>query len=163
MKVARNMLVFRTPGASFRRDAGARSVQMRRNACLVTDSMGRLARARRETLPRLAPVRRLIDGQAAGYAAMPASSAPQVSNVKSALGLVAQSTPSAPASRRAANGAVSELSETPSAAADGAVSGVRLYRAIDDYLARQARLPPSGMTGFDPRLSPAWAGLQIPG
>lgn len=35
-------------------------------------------------------------------------------------------------------------------------------RAIETYFANQARLPPAEMTGFDPRLSPAWAGLQIP-
>jgi hypothetical protein len=36
-------------------------------------------------------------------------------------------------------------------------------QAIETYFEDQARLPPAGMTGFDPRLSPAWAGLQIPG
>jgi hypothetical protein len=25
------------------------------------------------------------------------------------------------------------------------------------------RVPPSGMTGYDSRVSPIWAGLQIPG
>jgi len=35
--------------------------------------------------------------------------------------------------------------------------------AIEKIFAEQARLPPSGIGGFDPRLSPAWAGLQIPG
>jgi hypothetical protein len=33
---------------------------------------------------------------------------------------------------------------------------------LEDYLNRQARLPPRGATGFDPRLSPAWAGLKLP-
>jgi hypothetical protein len=42
------------------------------------------------------------------------------------------------------------------------VSGV--YRGPGaNYLVRQARMPPSGMSGYDPRLSPMWAGLQISG
>jgi hypothetical protein len=36
-------------------------------------------------------------------------------------------------------------------------------RAFNDYMARLARLPPGGMTGFDARVSAAWAGLQISG
>jgi hypothetical protein len=35
--------------------------------------------------------------------------------------------------------------------------------AIDDYFWRRLRVPPSGMTGYDSRVSPIWAGLQIPG
>lgn len=35
--------------------------------------------------------------------------------------------------------------------------------SLDNYFVRLMRLPPSGMTGHDPRLSPTWAGLQIPG
>lgn len=38
-----------------------------------------------------------------------------------------------------------------------------LRRAVGELLDRQARLPPSGATGFDPRLTPAWAGLKLPG
>jgi hypothetical protein len=33
---------------------------------------------------------------------------------------------------------------------------------LDDYFLRQTRLPPSGATGFDPRLTPVWAGLKLP-
>ena len=36
-------------------------------------------------------------------------------------------------------------------------------RAVENFFAEQVRLPPSGFGGFDPRLTPAWAGLQIPG
>jgi len=36
-------------------------------------------------------------------------------------------------------------------------------RAIQAYLEGQARLPPASGAGFDPRLTPAWAGLQLPG
>jgi hypothetical protein len=36
-------------------------------------------------------------------------------------------------------------------------------QAIEDHFALAARLPPAGMTGFDPRLSPPWPGLQLPG
>lgn len=47
--------------------------------------------------------------------------------------------------------------------ADGTVtSQINLARALDDYFNRQARLPPSGATAFDPRLTPAWAGLKLP-
>ncbi len=48
----------------------------------------------------------------------------------------------------------------PVAAPDDRTS---IGRAIETFFANQARLPPAGMTGFDPRLSPAWAGLQIQG
>jgi hypothetical protein len=34
-------------------------------------------------------------------------------------------------------------------------------RMVRDCLDRQGRLPPSGATGFDPRLTPAWAGLKL--
>jgi hypothetical protein len=40
-------------------------------------------------------------------------------------------------------------------------SDVEFARRLDDVLSRQARLPPSGATGFDPRLTPAWAGLKL--
>ncbi len=33
---------------------------------------------------------------------------------------------------------------------------------VREFLDRQARLPPSGATMFDPRLSPAWPGLKMP-
>jgi hypothetical protein len=39
---------------------------------------------------------------------------------------------------------------------------VNLSRAMGDYFAHQARLPPSGAMAFDPRLTPAWTGLKIP-
>ncbi len=38
-----------------------------------------------------------------------------------------------------------------------------LELALNDYFFRQSRLPPSGTTAFDPRLTPAWAGLKLPG
>jgi hypothetical protein len=38
-----------------------------------------------------------------------------------------------------------------------------LKRAVAEYFDRQARLPPSGGTAFDPRLTPAWPGLNLPG
>jgi len=37
-----------------------------------------------------------------------------------------------------------------------------LQVALGQLLDRQARLPPSGPTAFDPLLTPAWAGLKIP-
>ncbi len=35
-------------------------------------------------------------------------------------------------------------------------------RAIQDFFMRQARLPPAGGMAFDPRLTPAWAGVKLP-
>jgi len=48
-------------------------------------------------------------------------------------------------------------------AAAPSADGVAVKQAIEDHFALAARLPPAGMTGFDPRLSPAWAGMQLPG
>ncbi len=39
----------------------------------------------------------------------------------------------------------------------------QLEDVLSDFLDRQARLPPSGITGFDPRMSPAWPGFKMPG
>lgn len=38
-----------------------------------------------------------------------------------------------------------------------------IERALEDYFFRQSRLPPVGAAGFNPLLSPVWAGLKIPG
>ncbi len=38
-----------------------------------------------------------------------------------------------------------------------------LKLAIGEFFDQQARLPPSGATGFDPRLTPAWSGVKLPG
>ncbi len=37
-----------------------------------------------------------------------------------------------------------------------------IRQVVTDMLDRQTRLPPSGTTMFDPRLTPAWPGLKIP-
>jgi hypothetical protein len=39
---------------------------------------------------------------------------------------------------------------------------LKLRSALQDLLTQQARLPPSGATAFDPRVTPAWPGLQLP-
>jgi hypothetical protein len=52
------------------------------------------------------------------------------------------------------------------AGAEPAPAGVRpadIERAVEDYFFRQSRLPPTGGAGFNPLLSPVWAGLKIPG
>ena len=36
-------------------------------------------------------------------------------------------------------------------------------QALEGYFFRQSRLPPTGTTAFDPRLTPVWAGLKLPG
>jgi hypothetical protein len=38
------------------------------------------------------------------------------------------------------------------------IDGALLGRFVAEHLAREAGRPPSGMTGFDPLLSPEWAG-----
>jgi hypothetical protein len=38
-----------------------------------------------------------------------------------------------------------------------------LGRALSEFFRRQSRLPPAGMTAFDPRLTPAWPSLKLPG
>ena len=38
------------------------------------------------------------------------------------------------------------------------VDGAALGRFVAEHLAREAGRPPSGMTGFDPRLTPGWGG-----
>ena len=42
-------------------------------------------------------------------------------------------------------------------------SAAAFDNGFEAYLIRQARLPPAGMTAFDPRLTPAWAGVKLPG
>ncbi|WP_284258302.1 hypothetical protein [Acidocella aquatica] len=45
---------------------------------------------------------------------------------------------------------------------DARESLVDISRAVNGYFMHQARLPPSGALAFDPRLTPAWAGLKLP-
>ena len=47
--------------------------------------------------------------------------------------------------------------------APAAVAPADIERAVEDYFFRQSRLPPLGGAGFNPLLSPVWAGLKIPG
>jgi hypothetical protein len=48
-------------------------------------------------------------------------------------------------------------------AAEGRVADqMLLQRGVMEWLDRQARLPPAGAAGFDPRLTPAWAGQKLP-
>jgi hypothetical protein len=67
--------------------------------------------------------------------------------------------------RFAARATAGEADTGASAAANpGASTGHRkaLKLALQDYFDQQARLPPNGATGFDPRLTPAWPALQLP-
>jgi len=48
----------------------------------------------------------------------------------------------------------------------GRASGVPEFdigQALEEYFFQQSRLPPAGTTAFDPRLTPLWAGLKLPG
>jgi hypothetical protein len=42
------------------------------------------------------------------------------------------------------------------------IDSLKLRGALEELLGQQARLPPSGATAFDPRVSPAWPGMQLP-
>ncbi len=66
-------------------------------------------------------------------------------------------------SARAAIQRERETLPTGSSAESRSSSRVSFRRAIESFFAEQARQPPSGIGGFDPNLSPTWAGLQIPG
>lgn len=44
-----------------------------------------------------------------------------------------------------------------------AVRRSEVGQAVRDYFERLSRLPPSSGTAFDPRVTPAWAGVQMPG
>ncbi|MGO9816544.1 MAG: hypothetical protein ACLPJJ_10220 [Acidocella sp.] len=57
----------------------------------------------------------------------------------------------------------SEKLNPPVARPAGRAEGEDLAQALRAYFFRQSRLPPAGGTGFDPRLTPAWAGVKIPG
>jgi hypothetical protein len=46
-------------------------------------------------------------------------------------------------------------------AANGLSEKLMFKRYLAELLDEEARRPPSGATGFDPRLSPAWAGLKL--
>jgi hypothetical protein len=48
-------------------------------------------------------------------------------------------------------------------AAPARVAQADIEQALETYFYRQSRLPPSGAAGFNPLLSPVWAGLKIPG
>jgi hypothetical protein len=50
----------------------------------------------------------------------------------------------------------------PIAGADKKIDQLALRGALEDLLERQGRLPPSGASAFDPLLTPAWPGLQLP-
>jgi len=41
------------------------------------------------------------------------------------------------------------------------IDGTELGRWMADYLAHAASRPPSGGVGFDPRMTPVWAGAPI--
>jgi hypothetical protein len=49
------------------------------------------------------------------------------------------------------------------ASAPPVVAPADIERALESYFFRQSRLPPVGGAGFNPMLSPVWAGLKIPG
>jgi hypothetical protein len=50
----------------------------------------------------------------------------------------------------------------PQFSAAAAIDSRQLSRALRELLDHQGRLPPSGATAFDPRLTPPWPGLKLP-
>jgi hypothetical protein len=48
-------------------------------------------------------------------------------------------------------------------AAPASLAPADIGRALENYIFRQSRLPPAGGAGFNPLLSPVWAGLKVPG
>jgi hypothetical protein len=52
--------------------------------------------------------------------------------------------------------------QLPQFSATANIDPRQLSRALRELLDNQGRLPPSGATAFDPRLTPAWAGLKLP-
>jgi hypothetical protein len=51
-------------------------------------------------------------------------------------------------------------SASPPTSGDVYLDGTRLGTWMTNHLAREASRPPSGATGFDPRMSIAWPGAQ---
>jgi hypothetical protein len=45
----------------------------------------------------------------------------------------------------------------------GGMTDFDIGQALEEYFFQQSRLPPAGAAAFDPRLTPLWAGLKIPG
>jgi hypothetical protein len=60
-----------------------------------------------------------------------------------------------------APGAQSGAPAVDASLASTAITQRQVKSALRDYFNAQARLPPSGATGFDPRLTPAWAGQKF--
>jgi hypothetical protein len=65
------------------------------------------------------------------------------------------------ANRLVENAASAGQAEESAAAYAATQQHVKL--ALSDYFDQQARLPPSAGAAFDPRLTPAWSGLKLPG
>jgi len=96
----------------------------------------RLSETKRQTLPSIAPVSRRVRDEV--------SAEPLVArNADNGLPTAGQSAaPVLPAGQR--------------------IDQRQLRGALDELLSRQGRLPPSGGAAFDPLLTPAWPGLQLP-
>jgi hypothetical protein len=62
-----------------------------------------------------------------------------------------------------ANAEASPGPRRPDFVTGNAVDRRQFGQALTEYFDQQTRLPPSGTTGFDPRLTPAWAGQTMTG
>jgi hypothetical protein len=96
----------------------------------------RFAAKRRNTLPSIAPIGRRDGGAHSTERQMSHKSDPVSSN----------------GSQHSARHVPAEQKLDP----------LKLGGMLEELLTRQARLPPSGATAFDPRLTPAWPGLKLP-
>jgi hypothetical protein len=107
-----------------------------------------------DTAPPAAPPARGWEAMASEWAA-PSAAPPGLVEVS----IPVQSAPGGPAAEAGAPEAP-EPSRDEERAFEGRleIDGALLGRFIAEHLAREAGRPPSGMTGFDPLLSPEWNG-----
>jgi hypothetical protein len=68
-----------------------------------------------------------------------------------------------PRNRRAGGGASAPETADPAVEGTAPARPADMDAALRDYFYRMSRMPPSAATGFDPLVSPAWAGRAMPG
>ncbi len=77
-------------------------------------------------------------------------------------GPVGVQTASSLAPRTQSSTAAKSETMTTEFTASNAMQQAQVEQALNNYWYQQSRLPPSGATAFDPRLTPAWAGMKLP-
>ncbi len=128
---------------------GLPSIAPRRAAGGGVDSVAHGLAGPDSAMRRLAPWRADLAGAAAPLPAAPALSAGDDS-----FGAMV---------RRRLVGATQAASAAPESAQSKAARHYDVAQAVQAFFDRQTRLPPASGAGFDPRVSPIWAGVQMPG